>query len=63
MSEDPVERSCLAVIALITSFSSVKYRKKKAFNPMLGETYEIVTDKVRYITEKVQHVPQQMVAF
>jgi hypothetical protein len=53
MSEDPVERSCLAVIALITSFSSVKYRKKKAFNPMLGETYEIVTDNVKYITEKV----------
>jgi hypothetical protein len=53
MSEDPVERSCLAVIGLITSFSPAKYRKKKSFNPMLGETYEIVTDKVRYITEKV----------
>jgi hypothetical protein len=53
MSEDPVERSCLAVIGFLTSFSNVQYRKKKGFNPMLGETYEIVTDKCRYICEKV----------
>lgn len=30
---------------------------------MLGETYEFVNDKVRYITEKVMHQPHQITVF
>lgn len=45
------------MVGLATAFSTTKYRKKKPFNPMLGETYEFVSDKFRYITEKVQHIP------
>ena len=36
-------------------FNCIKTRMKKPFNPMLGETYELVTDKVRVISEKVEH--------
>jgi len=44
-------------IGIVSAFGTVKYRKKKPFNPMLGETFEFVTDKVRYISEKVMHQP------
>lgn len=30
---------------------------------MLGETFEFVTDKVRYISEKVMHQPHQITVF
>ena len=44
-------------IAFNTIYSIVKLRKRKPFNPMLGETYEFVTDKMKYMSEKVQHQP------
>lgn len=54
LDEDPVKRLALAVIssALIAP-NSMKMRKKKPFNPMLGETYELVTDKFKIVSEKV----------
>ena len=35
----------------------VKTRIKKPFNPMLGETYELVTEDFRWISEQVSHHP------
>jgi hypothetical protein len=35
----------------------MKLRKRKPFNPMLGETYELVTENYRFLAEKVQHTP------
>jgi len=32
-------------------------RTKKPFNPILGETYEYITDKHRYFAEQVSHHP------
>jgi len=29
----------------------------KPFNPLLGETYELVTDNYQYIAEQVSHHP------
>jgi len=54
-TEDPVLRLTYAFIAFNTIYSIVKLRKRKPFNPMLGETYEFVTDKIKYVSEKVQH--------
>jgi oxysterol-binding protein-related protein 3/6/7 len=54
-TEDPVLRLTYAFIAFNTIYSMVKLRKRKPFNPMLGETYEFVTDKIKYVSEKVQH--------
>jgi hypothetical protein len=48
------------MIASIATAQKVKYRKKKPFNPMLGETYEIVLDKYRFLMEKVMHTPHQI---
>ena len=35
----------------------VKGRAKKPFNPMLGETYELVTEDYRWVAEQVSHHP------
>jgi len=43
----------LAQIAQITPFVQIKCRKKKPFNPMLGETFEMVTEHYRFYGEKV----------
>lgn len=32
------------VVGLSTSLASAKIRKRKPFNPMLGETFEMVSD-------------------
>lgn len=42
-------RTCGAIFSM-THFGN--YRKKKPFNPMLGESYEMVTEKFRYLAEK-----------
>jgi len=41
----------------------MKLRKRKPFNPMLGETFEMVTESFRFLAEKVEHNPTQIVAF
>lgn len=46
----------------ISSFSSARHKervKRKPFNPMLGETYELVREdkQFRFLAEKVQHRP------
>lgn len=62
---DPTERliyvSAFAIAAL--SSSRVKERSiRKPFNPMLGETYELVREDkgYRFISEKVSHRPVQL---
>lgn len=35
----------------MTSFNFSKTRVKKPFNPMLGETYELVTEDFRFFAE------------
>ena len=34
-----------------------KHRVVKYFNPMLGETFELVTEDFRYMSEQVSHHP------
>ena len=43
--------------------SLTKVRKRKPFNPMLGETFEFVTSNFRFLAEKVEHIPCQIMAF
>jgi len=52
----------MSVSAYCTMLYSSKYRKRKPFNPMLGETFDMVTDKFRFLSEKCQHVPVQISA-
>lgn len=52
-TDDPIKRLALAYIAFYSGFSTLVYRKRKPFNPMLGETFELVTDKIKFVSEKV----------
>ena len=49
----------MAFVAMsqIAGFMQVKGRLGKPFNPLLGETYELVTPEFRMLTEKVSHDP------
>ena len=56
-----IEDSCLrlAYVACfaVTSYVSTQQRTMKPFNPLLGETYELVKDGYRIISEQVSHHP------
>ena len=56
-TDDPVKRLTRVCMAFVSFLASSKLRKRKPFNPMLGETYEMVTDKFRFLSEKTGHVP------
>ena len=55
--QDSVRRTAFCMIASIAEYYSTKLRNKKPFNPMLGETFEMVTEEYRFLAEKVQHTP------
>jgi len=50
-------RVLLSAVHLTSSFNVAKGRDKKPFNPMLGETYELVTEDFRFFAEQVSHHP------
>ncbi|KAJ6153826.1 hypothetical protein N7470_006785 [Penicillium chermesinum] len=62
---DPVERLMYVTAFAISYISSNRVRERsirKPFNPMLGETYELVREDqgFRFIAEKVSHRPVQL---
>ncbi|KAF4769147.1 hypothetical protein N7455_008482 [Penicillium solitum] len=64
-SKDPVERLMYVTAFAVSSLSSNRVRERsirKPFNPMLGETYELVREDrgFRFIAEKVSHRPVQL---
>jgi len=48
-----LKRICYASVGVAALLNTTRIRTKKPFNPMLGETYELVTDKFRFLAEKV----------
>lgn len=62
-TDDPTERVARTLIALISFSSLIKIRKKEAFNPILGETYEMVTDRFRFLAQKVDHATSDVIVF
>jgi hypothetical protein len=46
-----MKRLAYTVAHNITQMNLQKGRTKKPFNPMLGETYELVTEDFRYFSE------------
>lgn len=55
--EDSVARMLHVTVSMIAPFYCVPYRLGKPFNPLLGETYELVTPKFRFFGEMVSHHP------
>lgn len=59
-SKDSMERLLYVTTFAISTYSTVKYRgSRKPFNPLLGETYELVRPEkgLRFVAEKVVHHP------
>jgi len=44
-------------IFVISQFQNVAYRTTKPFNPLLGETFEIINDRYKLFGEQVSHHP------
>jgi hypothetical protein len=57
MESDPIRRLAIVAIHSITVLSNVERASTKPFNPLLGETFEFVTPKFKYIAEQVSHHP------
>lgn len=55
---DSTERLSHIAAFAVSSYAGARYRSsRKPFNPMLGETFELVRDSVRFIAEKTSHHP------
>jgi len=54
---DPIRRLAFVATYVITNLTSLEKNSTKPFNPLLGETFEMVTDKFRFIAEQVSHHP------
>jgi hypothetical protein len=65
-TEDPVKRMCLLAGFAVSGYSSTIHRAgRKPFNPLLGETYEMVREDkgFKFVSEKVSHHPPVMACY
>lgn len=51
--DDPIRRLVLTSTFLISMVADLNIRRKKPFNPMLGETFEYVHEEYRLLIEKI----------
>jgi hypothetical protein len=56
-SEEPLQRLAYIACFAVTSYVGTLQRNMKPFNPLLGETYELVRDGYRIVCEQVSHHP------
>ena len=55
--QDDYEKIGHIAIFLVSQYSQVYMRNRKPFNPMLGETFEIIQPTYRFMAEQVSHHP------
>jgi hypothetical protein len=55
--EDPVMRLVYVATYAAGTYSFVRGRCSKPFNPLLGETFEVLTPEFRFVAEAVSHHP------
>lgn len=55
--EDSTLRMCYIMGFAIAPYACSIGRTKKPFNPILGETYEIRQNNIRFVSEQVSHHP------
>ena len=60
---DPLRRLALVSVFTASPYSSLVKRTLKPFNPILGETYELVTKDFMYVAEQVSHHPPVSAAY
>jgi hypothetical protein len=57
-TDDPMERMTLLCAFIVSGYSGMVGRRRKPFNPLLGETYDYISeDGWRYHGEQVSHHP------
>ena len=61
--EDSIKRMALLAVAYVSVFNNCKIRKRKPFDSFIGETYELVTPTMKFITEQIQHLPTPISCF
>lgn len=54
---DPYRRLLYCFTPIFMGYTNMVMRNKKPFNPILGETYELQTDKFRLVCEQITHHP------
>jgi len=62
-TSDTVERLCCIAAFAVSGYTATLLRAgRKPFNPLLGETYELIREdkQMRFVSEKVQHNPPIM---
>jgi hypothetical protein len=57
IKDDDCRRLAEITCFVFSQYSEVYMRNRKPFNPILGETYEIVQPNFRFIAEQVSHHP------
>ena len=55
--QDPVLRLAYIAVYAGSMITICERNATKPFNPILGETYEYVTDEFEYLSEQVSHHP------
>ena len=54
---DSLKRLAYVAAYVITNLTCLEKNSTKPFNPLLGETFELVTPKFRFLAEQVSHHP------
>lgn len=57
VEQDPVKRHALVAVHFVSTLTICERTATKPFNPLLGETFEFVTDDFEYLAEQVTHHP------
>lgn len=57
MQTDPVKRILLVAAFGIAQYKCTENRLSKPFNPILGETFELIGKDYKYFAEQVSHHP------
>ena len=55
--EDVAHRLAYLSVYCAAQMTIAERNCTKPFNPILGETYELVTDEIEYLSEQVSHHP------
>ena len=55
--ETPAKRLAYIGVFSIAQMTICEHSTTKPFNPMLGETYELITPEMRFLSEQVSHHP------
>ncbi|CDW78464.1 oxysterol-binding protein [Stylonychia lemnae] len=55
--QDPIRRLAFIAVYSTTLLTVIEKNTTKPFNPLLGETFELITPSFKYIAEQVSHHP------